>query len=53
MELGQTSLEIDKLCVDKFHSWKQRIQIILSLRYPYEVISAQDPPTDEDTHSTW
>ena len=52
MESESMSSKIDKLNVNNFHAWKQKIQHLLALKDLSEFIE-EDCPEDEESASIW
>lgn len=51
MELS--GLKIDKLKDDKFHIWKNRVQLIMSFRELDDYLTAEPPCAESSEYTTW
>lgn len=53
MESGLGAVKVDKLNDSNFHSWKQKIQLLLSLRELDDFIHDDPPSIDSDNYRDW
>ena len=50
---NNSGIRIDKLREDNFHTWKTRIQLVLSLKEVDSYISDDPPDRESDSYSEW
>ena len=53
MDVGGSSLKIDKLSSTNFHAWKQKIQLVLSLRELDDHIDEDPPERTDASYTAW